>query len=575
MMPSRFSWLGVVMVVGVVVVCLLSCLVVVVEGSLGNMGFMKLKRVPGGFNGGVVIPEEDLSSLVTTTQTTTTATTTTTKKRTPRTRQTKTAIQAARTDASPPQLTAASTSSTGTATTKGATTTTTTPYTDRIQFPSTVDTAPPETTTSSTWLGTTLSTMTATKRRNRGEVVVFDNGPNLRYQGIVLATNFVGFLVSLLLAQGGGPQRHYHVDLMGSGAFALGALPALLDARNQLNEKKKNNSTTIATKTAKIAKTTTTQTKNKNMATTTSSNKPMTAKTLVEAILTPPKTAVQRIQYTSIAVMTWSVKLALYLFWRVRDQGGDDRLDTIMQHPSYCAGFWAFSALWGIVCGLPYSLGLTSSRAATTGFGSAKSWQIGMTLFGAGWLLETTADYQKWVFKHDPQNKEKEGAFIKDGVWSWSQHPNWFGNLLLWSGIWIANLPALIDTNHDQQQQKQQALLTKDTKKTNNKKASPLAWWRRGLQTIWSWRRVALATLGPLFLYRLFDQQASGSMLGQAWEAKRQKYGYGTNLEYTQYIDRTFLCSLLFGVYGCFVCFVSKSAVSSTYCLFFTQLTHS
>merc|ERR1719228_2379672 len=50
------------------------------------------------------------------------------------------------------------------------------------------------------------------------------------------------------------------------------------------------------------------------------------------------------------------------------------------------------------------------------------------------------ADWQKWNFKQNPKNS---GRFCDVGLWKFSQHPNWFGNLLVWLGILGLNLPVL------------------------------------------------------------------------------------------------------------------------------------
>jgi len=54
--------------------------------------------------------------------------------------------------------------------------------------------------------------------------------------------------------------------------------------------------------------------------------------------------------------------------------------------------------------------------------------------------LEATADAQKSRFRADPANK---GHFIHSGIWSWSRHPNYFGEILLWVGVAIVALPVL------------------------------------------------------------------------------------------------------------------------------------
>ena len=64
----------------------------------------------------------------------------------------------------------------------------------------------------------------------------------------------------------------------------------------------------------------------------------------------------------------------------------------------------------------------------------------GAALWLVGFGFEVVADYQKRRFRKDPAN---EGRFITDGVWAWSQHPNYFGEILLWTGIALIAFPVL------------------------------------------------------------------------------------------------------------------------------------
>jgi len=50
------------------------------------------------------------------------------------------------------------------------------------------------------------------------------------------------------------------------------------------------------------------------------------------------------------------------------------------------------------------------------------------------------ADRQKSHFKADSQN---DGRFINTGLWSWSRHPNYFGEIVLWIGVAVITLPVL------------------------------------------------------------------------------------------------------------------------------------
>jgi steroid 5-alpha reductase family enzyme len=60
---------------------------------------------------------------------------------------------------------------------------------------------------------------------------------------------------------------------------------------------------------------------------------------------------------------------------------------------------------------------------------------LGWTLWIIGFATEVIADHQKGQFRADPLNKE---TFIKTGLWSLSRHPNYFGEILLWFGLFIS-----------------------------------------------------------------------------------------------------------------------------------------
>ena len=58
----------------------------------------------------------------------------------------------------------------------------------------------------------------------------------------------------------------------------------------------------------------------------------------------------------------------------------------------------------------------------------------GLLIFIAGFLIETFGDLQLTNFKKNPANK---GKIITTGLWKYSRHPNYFGEALLWWGIFI------------------------------------------------------------------------------------------------------------------------------------------
>jgi hypothetical protein len=118
--------------------------------------------------------------------------------------------------------------------------------------------------------------------------------------------------------------------------------------------------------------------------------------------------------------------------------------------------------------------------------------KAGAMLYGVGLLIETFADGQKYFFK-----QAHPGQFTNVGLWSISQHPNFFGNLVLWAGIFVMNAPAMIDP------------LPKN-----------VSLWKR----IWACRRLVVSLLGPWFMWTLFSGQAKGT-LSKTMELASSKYG--------------------------------------------------
>lgn len=166
--------------------------------------------------------------------------------------------------------------------------------------------------------------------------------------------------------------------------------------------------------------------------------------------------------------------------------------------------FWVMSFLWGIVSSLPHSLGL-----ASTSSGDELTLWLGTIIYVMGLLMETFADYQKWTWK-----QQNPGKFCGDGLWSLSQHPNFFGNFALWSGITIMNLPALVDPiDMDNFSRVMRAIIA-----------------------LWSRHKAILALLSPVLLWLFFNGQARGD-IGSGVEESLKRYGDDTDFQ--KYITTT------------------------------------
>ena len=118
----------------------------------------------------------------------------------------------------------------------------------------------------------------------------------LRSIGIYAFTDFVvGFFISIFTGS------HLHLDLLGTGAFAVAALPYLWSS-------------------------------------------------------------VEHIRWSSAAVFLWGTKLALFLFYRATKVKHDNRLTDMLSSPQGSFQFWFLTFVWNVMASLPYMFGLNSDR---------------------------------------------------------------------------------------------------------------------------------------------------------------------------------------------------------------------
>ena len=139
----------------------------------------------------------------------------------------------------------------------------------------------------------------------------------------------------------------------------------------------------------------------------------------------------------ALFVWIWAFRLGSFLFVRVKKAGSDGRFDLMKKD------FWWFLMTWTIQ-GLWVFLTLAMALAAITSESKMAIdifAVVGTLIWIFGFSIEVVADQQKTNFKDDPANKD---SFITVGLWSWSRHPNYFGEMVLWIGIAVIAFPVLI-----------------------------------------------------------------------------------------------------------------------------------
>ncbi|RVW17397.1 hypothetical protein CK203_094168 [Vitis vinifera] len=126
----------------------------------------------------------------------------------------------------------------------------------------------------------------------------------------------------------------------------------------------------------------------------------------------------------------------LYLLIRILQWGEDRRFDEMRSNLGKLAVFWTFQAVWVWTVSLPVTIVNASGRDPSLQAADI----IGWIMWSVGITIEASADQQKLSFKNSPENR---GKWCNVGVWKYTRHPNYFGEILLWWGIFVASTPVL------------------------------------------------------------------------------------------------------------------------------------
>lgn len=137
-----------------------------------------------------------------------------------------------------------------------------------------------------------------------------------------------------------------------------------------------------------------------------------------------------------ILVVIWAGRLGIFLFRRILKAGKDARFDDIKVSFVRFLNTWTLQGLWVTMSLAAALAAITTTIRKELGLFA----MVGALVWIVGFAIEATADAQKSRFRADPENR---GKFIDAGLWSWSRHPNYFGEIVLWVGVAIIALPVL------------------------------------------------------------------------------------------------------------------------------------
>ncbi len=143
-----------------------------------------------------------------------------------------------------------------------------------------------------------------------------------------------------------------------------------------------------------------------------------------------------------VLVSMWGLRLAWHMVVKSAGKGEDPRYEHLLRG-DFSAGnvirrIFVIQALatWFVSLPLQLSatLGPTPAQLRPVLIAGVAVWVIGLT-------FEAVGDHQLRRFKADPANK---GVIMDRGLWSWTRHPNYFGDACVWWGLWLAGIAGAI-----------------------------------------------------------------------------------------------------------------------------------
>ncbi|KAG6370768.1 hypothetical protein JVT61DRAFT_10970 [Boletus reticuloceps] len=134
------------------------------------------------------------------------------------------------------------------------------------------------------------------------------------------------------------------------------------------------------------------------------------------------------------ALVTWTSRLGSFLARRAIKAGGDSRFDEIKRDKVKFTGTWVAQAMWVFVVGLPVYLSNLVPASAHPSLRARDCVALAITV--ASFALEVIADHQKSAWRRARDSGKHNEKFITSGLWAWSRHPNYVGEVGIWTGVW-------------------------------------------------------------------------------------------------------------------------------------------
>ncbi|MFI6144704.1 DUF1295 domain-containing protein [Streptomyces sp. NPDC051109] len=132
--------------------------------------------------------------------------------------------------------------------------------------------------------------------------------------------------------------------------------------------------------------------------------------------------------------VVWGVRLAGHLAWRGRGHGEDPRYTELLARGRGNPQVRALLTVYVLQAGLVWLVSLPVQAASYVDSPVGVLDVLGAALWAVGLGFEAVGDFQLARFKADPAHRD---AVMDRGLWAWTRHPNYFGDSLVWWGLYL------------------------------------------------------------------------------------------------------------------------------------------
>lgn len=139
----------------------------------------------------------------------------------------------------------------------------------------------------------------------------------------------------------------------------------------------------------------------------------------------------------AVLATVWGLRLSVHITRRNWGQGEDRRYAAMREKHGHHYTLFSLVSVYMVQAVLLWIIAfplLLGTRGVVSGYGSGTLVIVGAALWLIGFLFEALGDHQLARFKRDPGNK---GKVLDTGLWRYTRHPNYFGDMLVWWGLYL------------------------------------------------------------------------------------------------------------------------------------------